>query len=164
MGHRPARSDGSAPSELRVNLFRVTGASGEMADAHGSGPCVRKDVGVQLPPCPLWLRQTSRAPQASAAAGPLSYPEMTRRRTARRRRTTRRSTTRGGPMRAAGVRQFNGAVELLALPEPCPPRPDEVLMDVFAAGVGNGTTSPAATAGIWACRLRWRSGCRPPGW
>jgi len=23
-----------------------------MADAHGSGPCVRKDVGVQLPPCP----------------------------------------------------------------------------------------------------------------
>ena len=22
-----------------------------MADAHGSGPCVRKDVGVQLPPC-----------------------------------------------------------------------------------------------------------------
>ena len=28
-------------------------ASGEMADAHGSGPCVRKDVGVQLPPCPL---------------------------------------------------------------------------------------------------------------
>src|SRR5213078_4353865 len=27
-------------------------ASGGMADAHGSGPCVRKDVGVQLPPCP----------------------------------------------------------------------------------------------------------------
>ena len=24
-----------------------------MADAHGSGPCVRKDVGVQLPPRPL---------------------------------------------------------------------------------------------------------------
>ena len=24
-----------------------------MADAHGSGPCVRKDVGVQLPPSPL---------------------------------------------------------------------------------------------------------------
>ena len=23
-----------------------------MADAHGSGPCVRKDVGVQLPPRP----------------------------------------------------------------------------------------------------------------
>ena len=26
-----------------------------MADAHGSGPCVRKDVGVQLPPCPLFV-------------------------------------------------------------------------------------------------------------
>src|SRR4051812_23967715 len=44
-----------------------------MADAHGSGPCVRKDVGVQLPPCPLWLRQTMRAPQASTAAGLLSF-------------------------------------------------------------------------------------------
>ena len=40
-------------------------------------------------------------------------------------------------MRAAGVRRFNGAVELLALPDPRPPRPDEVLIDVFAAGVGN---------------------------
>jgi hypothetical protein len=31
-----------------------------MADAHGSGPCVRKDVGVQLPPCPLsWDADTS---------------------------------------------------------------------------------------------------------
>jgi hypothetical protein len=27
-----------------------------MADAHGSGPCVRKDVGVQLPPRPLHSR------------------------------------------------------------------------------------------------------------
>jgi hypothetical protein len=32
---------------------RALRASGGMADAHGSGPCVRKDVGVQLPPCPL---------------------------------------------------------------------------------------------------------------
>ena len=31
-----------------------------MADAHGSGPCVRKDVGVQLPPRALWLRQTTK--------------------------------------------------------------------------------------------------------
>jgi hypothetical protein len=30
-----------------------------MADAHGSGPCVRKDVGVQLPPRPLaWSPQS----------------------------------------------------------------------------------------------------------
>src|SRR5262249_34964743 len=34
----------------------VARASGGMADAHGSGPCVRKDVGVQLPPRPLPLR------------------------------------------------------------------------------------------------------------
>src|SRR4051794_24547555 len=34
-------------------MFRLARASGGMADAHGSGPCVRKDVGVQLPPCPL---------------------------------------------------------------------------------------------------------------
>src|SRR5690349_5051208 len=43
---------------------RVAGASGGMADAHGSGPCVRKDVGVQLPPCPL---RTSARPAGRAA-------------------------------------------------------------------------------------------------
>lgn len=37
----------------RVRLPRSAWASGGMADAHGSGPCVRKDVGVQLPPRPL---------------------------------------------------------------------------------------------------------------
>src|SRR5512132_1399256 len=31
-----------------------------MADAHGSGPCVRKDVGVQLPPCPPSSNGTRR--------------------------------------------------------------------------------------------------------
>src|SRR6266567_1532132 len=44
---------------------RALRASGGMADAHGSGPCVRKDVGVQLPPCPLpvstpWYLSISR--------------------------------------------------------------------------------------------------------
>ena len=34
-------------------MGRALGASGGMADAHGSGPCVRKDVRVQLPPRPL---------------------------------------------------------------------------------------------------------------
>src|SRR3954453_20817616 len=34
-------------------MSSIARASGGMADAHGSGPCVRKDVGVQLPPCPL---------------------------------------------------------------------------------------------------------------
>jgi hypothetical protein len=31
-----------------------------MADAHGSGPCVRKDVGVQLPPCPRAIEASGR--------------------------------------------------------------------------------------------------------
>src|SRR6478672_5652625 len=70
---RSGQPDGSEPCHQRVSLFGVARASGEMADAHGSGPCVRKDVGVQLPPCPLWLRQTMKAPQASTAAGPSSY-------------------------------------------------------------------------------------------
>src|SRR5690349_4006094 len=39
---------------------RVAGASGGMADAHGSGPCVRKDVGVQLPPCPRAIEASGR--------------------------------------------------------------------------------------------------------
>src|SRR3954453_6215732 len=42
----------SASAEALL-LFCLARASGGMADAHGSGPCVRKDVGVQLPPCPL---------------------------------------------------------------------------------------------------------------
>src|SRR6476620_7407045 len=59
------------------NLVGVARASGEMADAHGSGPCVRKDVGVQLPPRPLWLRQTIKAPQQVSGAGPCSWSPRT---------------------------------------------------------------------------------------
>jgi len=40
-------------------------------------------------------------------------------------------------VRAAGVRQFGGPVEVLDLPQPRTLRPDEVLIDVQAAGVGN---------------------------
>ena len=40
-------------------------------------------------------------------------------------------------MRAAGIRQFGANVELLELPEPGSPAPDEVLIRVAAAGVGN---------------------------
>src|SRR5919201_187484 len=40
-------------------------------------------------------------------------------------------------MRAAGIRQFGASVELLELPEPGSPAPDEVLIRVAAAGVGN---------------------------
>jgi NADPH:quinone reductase-like Zn-dependent oxidoreductase len=57
-------------------------------------------------------------------------------------------------VRAAGVRQFGDQIESLALPEPRALRPDEVLIDVRAAGVGNwdefvGTGS-------------WDLGIRPP--
>ena len=40
-------------------------------------------------------------------------------------------------MRAAGVHQFGDRIESLELPEPRALRPDEVLIDVRAAGVGN---------------------------
>lgn len=40
-------------------------------------------------------------------------------------------------MRAAGIRQFGADVELLELPAPGAPPPDEVLIRVVAAGVGN---------------------------
>lgn len=40
-------------------------------------------------------------------------------------------------MRAAGVRQIGGTVELLELAEPRPLRADEILVDVRACGVGN---------------------------
>lgn len=40
-------------------------------------------------------------------------------------------------MRAAGIREIGDAVELLELPGPRALRPDEVLIDVRAAGVGN---------------------------
>jgi NADPH:quinone reductase-like Zn-dependent oxidoreductase len=57
-------------------------------------------------------------------------------------------------MRAAGIRQFGADVELLELPEPGPPAPDEVLIRVAAAGVGN-----------WDEIVRrggWDVGVRPP--
>jgi NADPH:quinone reductase-like Zn-dependent oxidoreductase len=40
-------------------------------------------------------------------------------------------------MRAAGVREFGGRVELLDLPDSRDPGPDEVVIEVAAAGVGN---------------------------
>src|SRR5664279_1512369 len=67
------RADGRGHPTLRVSLFGVARASGEMADAHGSGPCVRTDVGVQLAAGPRWLRQTMRGPgRGDADRGPLS--------------------------------------------------------------------------------------------
>jgi NADPH:quinone reductase-like Zn-dependent oxidoreductase len=40
-------------------------------------------------------------------------------------------------MRAAGVREFGGQVEVFDLPEPRDPGPDEAVVEVAAAGVGN---------------------------
>ncbi len=57
-------------------------------------------------------------------------------------------------MRAAGVRQIGGAVELLELAEPRALRADEILLDVRACGVGN-----------WDEFVRsggWDTGTRPP--
>lgn len=57
-------------------------------------------------------------------------------------------------MRAAGIRHFGDQVEGLELPEPRALRPDEVLIDVRAAGVGN-----------WDEFVRtgsWDLGIRPP--
>jgi NADPH:quinone reductase-like Zn-dependent oxidoreductase len=57
-------------------------------------------------------------------------------------------------MRAAGIREIGAPVELLELPEPRALRPDEVLIDVRAAGVGN-----------WDEFVRtgnWDLGVRPP--
>src|SRR3989304_1937468 len=42
---------------LLQSIIEETSRSGGMADAHGSGPCTRKGVGVQLPPsAPYTLR------------------------------------------------------------------------------------------------------------
>ena len=57
-------------------------------------------------------------------------------------------------MRAAGVRQIGGAVELLELAEPRAPRADEILLDVRACGAGNWDEF-VRTGG-------WDTGIRPP--
>ncbi len=57
-------------------------------------------------------------------------------------------------MKAAGIREFGAAVELLELPGPRALRPDEVLIDVRACGMGN-----------WdeiARKGGWDLGIRPP--
>jgi D-arabinose 1-dehydrogenase-like Zn-dependent alcohol dehydrogenase len=57
-------------------------------------------------------------------------------------------------MRAAGVDRIGGALRLLELPEPGPPRTGEVLIEVRASGVGN--WDEIARAG------GWDLGTRPP--
>ena len=57
-------------------------------------------------------------------------------------------------MRGAGIHAIGDAVELVQLPEPRVPRPDEVLIDVRACGMGN-WDEIARTGG-------WDLGIRPP--
>ena len=57
-------------------------------------------------------------------------------------------------MKAAGIREFGAPVEFLELPGPRTLRPDEVLIDVRAGGVGN-WDEIARTGG-------WDLGARPP--
>ena len=57
-------------------------------------------------------------------------------------------------MKAAGIRTFGAEVELLELPGPRALRPDEVLINVRACGVGN--WDEIARAG------EWDLGVRPP--
>jgi NADPH:quinone reductase-like Zn-dependent oxidoreductase len=64
------------------------------------------------------------------------------------------SKLEGRTVRAAGIRVIGDAVQLLELPEPRAPRPDEVLIDVRACGMGN-WDDIARTGG-------WDLGIRPP--
>src|SRR5690348_1734501 len=50
--HPPDRIRGAGALGV-VLTYSLPGAGGGTADAHGSGPCVRKDVRVQIPPRPL---------------------------------------------------------------------------------------------------------------
>ena len=50
-------------------------------------------------------------------------------------------------IRAAGVRQLGAAVETLELPAPRALRPDEVLIEVQACGVGNWDGSRTGPSG-----------------
>jgi hypothetical protein len=70
-------------------------ASGGMADAHGSGPCVRKDVGVQLPPCPRQSWDSPGSPGGRVPVPPCEQQHMPCR-VRRRRRAASISSGRPG--------------------------------------------------------------------
>ena len=66
-------------------------------------------------------------------------------------------------MRVAGITARGEPVEILEVDELAPPAPDEVLLDVAAAGIGN--WDELVRIGSWqvGARLRWRSGRRRSG-
>ena len=118
-----------------------------MADAHGSGPCVRKDVGVQLPPrpptqihgCPS--RVSTRPRAASAGAG---EPAGTRR------RPFVVTLPRSGPLAAALVTAAflagcgdGSAVEAGGAPSTPPPATRSGLLAPAALGQGWMTGQPS---------------------
>ena len=51
------------------NIVKNSGASGETADTHGSGPCVRKDVRVQIPPRPNYWQKREKRNQKRVGRG-----------------------------------------------------------------------------------------------
>src|SRR5262249_12933875 len=55
-----------------VLTYSLPRAGGGTADAHGSGPCVRKDVRVQIPPRPQFYYGTTMTGQRAWRA---SHPE-----------------------------------------------------------------------------------------
>jgi len=63
-------------------------------------------------------------------------------------------------MRAAGIDAFGDAVRMLDLPAPSSPAPNEVVISVRAAGVGN--WDEIVRVGDWDVghRHRWRSASR----
>ena len=66
-------------------------------------------------------------------------------------------------MLTAGIDRTGGAIRLLELPDPRPPRAGEVLLDGAREWV-TGTRSSGPAAGIPVRSPRWRSVSRPPGW
>ena len=66
-------------------------------------------------------------------------------------------------MKAAGIDAFGGEVQLLDLAAPAPPAPDEVVISVRAAGVGN--WDEIVRVGGWESDVgrRWPLGLKQPG-
>jgi NADPH:quinone reductase-like Zn-dependent oxidoreductase len=66
-------------------------------------------------------------------------------------------------MRAAGVRELGGDIQLLDLPDPRMPGAGEVLIEVRAAGVGNWDEYVRTGGGTPVPGRRWPWAWRHPG-
>jgi hypothetical protein len=65
-------------------------------------------------------------------------------------------------MRAAGIEKFGGEVQMLELTAPQSLAPDEVVIAVRPAGVGNWDEIVRVVPGMSAASPRWCSGSRRP--